>query len=84
MIALKKVYACLIGNWVCLNDDPDCVIGTNRQSPSTWFEEGADVYAPTSRNPKNTNKYTELDYVYIHYMGKDYRINPIYIQIQIG
>ena len=21
---MKKIYACLIGNWVCLNDDPTC------------------------------------------------------------
>lgn len=81
MIVLKKIYACLIGNWVCLNDDPDCVIGTNHQNPFTWFEEGADVYAPTSRDPEYVDKYTGLDYVYIHYLGKDYRINPIFIQI---
>lgn len=24
---MTKVYACLLGDWVCLNDDPDCKIG---------------------------------------------------------
>ena len=21
---MKKIYACLVGEWVCLNDDPEC------------------------------------------------------------
>ncbi len=21
---MKNIYACLVGEWVCLNDDPDC------------------------------------------------------------
>ena len=24
---MDKIYACLLGEWVCLNDDPDCKIG---------------------------------------------------------
>ncbi len=29
---MKKVYACLLGEWVCLNDDPDCTIGVIRKA----------------------------------------------------
>ena len=76
---MKKIYACLLGDWVCLNDDPDSIIDRNGQSPFTWWEEGAPIYAPFSRSRENS--LYELDYVDIHYKGKDYRINPIFIQI---
>ena len=76
---MTKIYACLVGNWVCLNDDPDCVIGTNGQSPYLWYEEGGDIWAPMQREEDNT--YYQLNYVKLHFQGKDYRINPIYIQI---
>ena len=76
---MKKVYACLIGNWVCLNDDPECVMGINRVNPSIWYEENAVIWAPIQREEKDT--YYQLDYVHIFYQNKDYRINPIFIQI---
>lgn len=76
---MKRVYACLIGNWVCLNEDPDCVMGEKRVNPSQWYEENAEVYSPLKRDKKDT--YYELDYVNIFYRNKDYRINPIFIQI---
>lgn len=76
---MKRVYACLAGQWACLNDDPDCVMGEFSQDPYTWYEEGADVYAPAQRSKENS--YIDFDYVNIHYRGKDYRINPIFIQI---
>ena len=75
---MKKIYACLIGNWVCLNDDLDCKVGENRTSPSIWYEENAVIWSPLE---KKANTYYQLDYVYIYYKGKDYRINPIFIQI---
>ena len=78
---MKKVYACLVGNWVCLNDDPNCIIGKNHQHPSLWWEEGADAYVPTTRDKKIENSCYGLDYVNLHYLGKDYRINPMFIQI---
>lgn len=40
---MARVYANLLGVWTDLSSDPDCVIGNNRQSPSTWWEEGADM-----------------------------------------
>lgn len=78
---MTKIYANLIGNWVCLNDDPTCVMGENQVSPSQWYQDGAEVYSPISR--KKANDYCYLDYVYISYKGKDYRINPIFIQIVV-
>ncbi|ARK23268.1 hypothetical protein SporoP37_00230 [Sporosarcina sp. P37] len=74
-----NVYACLCGDWVNLNDDPDCKMGGNLSSPSTWWEEGAEIWSPINREKKDT--LYELDYIWIHYKGKDYRINPMYLQI---
>lgn len=76
---MTKVYACLAGDWVCLNDDPDCSMGEHRQSPFIWWEEGAEIYAPISRDKADTMY--SLDYVHIFYRGKDWRINPMFIQI---
>lgn len=76
---MQKIFACLTGNWVCLNDDPNCVMGDNRTSPSIWYEENAEIFAPFNREVENS--YYHLDYVNISYRGKDYRINPIFIQI---
>lgn len=78
---MVKVYACLVGNWVCLNDDPECVIGVNRVPPDIWWKENADVYAPLSRDPERENSLYGSDHVELHFRGKDYRINPIHIQI---
>lgn len=46
---MTKIYACLIGDWVCLNDDPDCKIGPNQVNPLIWWEESAQLYAPLTR-----------------------------------
>lgn len=76
---MKNVYACLTGNWACLNDDPECVMGHRRTSPNIWYEENAEIFSPFKRDSEHT--YYQLDYVHIFYHGKDYRINPIFIQI---
>lgn len=76
---MKKVYACLAGNWVCLNDDPECTMGKNLVDPFTWYEEEAIIWSPIQREKEDT--YYQLDYVHIFYLGKTYRINPIFIQI---
>jgi len=76
---MTKVYANLIGKWVCLNDDPDCKISSDRKSPYLWWEEGAPIFAPLLREKEHT--FYELDYVNIIYLGKRYRVNPGYIQI---
>ena len=76
---MDKIYACLAGNWVCLNDDSECVMGSNRVSPSQWYEENAEIWSPIQRETEDT--YYQLDYVNIFYHNKGYRINPIFIQI---
>ena len=83
---MTKIYACLCGEWHCLNDDPDCVMGLYKQSPYIWYEEGAKISTKESNdksNPNNKDSYYNLDYLNVHYLGKDYRINPIFIQIVV-
>jgi hypothetical protein len=75
---MKKIYACLLGNWVNLSDDPNCIMGKNHSKPTVWYEENASIWSP---NSKEEHTYYQLDYVEIHYLGKDYRINPIFIQV---
>ena len=58
---MKKIYACLIGNWVCLNDDPTCKMGIHHASPDMWYEENAPIFAPFNRDAEDT--YYQLDYV---------------------
>lgn len=78
---MAKVYACLLGNWVCLNDDPDCIIGSDMQTPTNWWKEGAKICSSRVKPQNNEISYYDLDYVKISYRGKDYRINPFFIQI---
>lgn len=76
---MQKVYACLIGNWVCLNDDPECMMGIHLVSPNQWYEENTIIWSLIPRDEKDT--YYLLDYVQIFYRNKHYRISPIFIQI---
>lgn len=76
---MTKVYACLIGDWVCLNDDPDCKMGSNRTTPYLWWEENAEIWSPFKRDAEHTMY--QLDYVDIIYKNVKYRVNPVHIQI---
>lgn len=76
---MTKVYACLLGEWVNLCDDEHCKMGEHMQTPTLWYEENAPIWAPNSKETEHS--YYQLDYIYINYKGKDYRINPIFIQI---
>lgn len=76
---MVKIYACLTGNWVCLNDDPNCKMGKNFSSPDMWWEENADLYAPIHR--KNANSMYDFPYLELIYNGHSYRISPYHIQI---
>lgn len=78
---MTKIYACLAGNWVCLNDDPECTISEWRKSPYCWWEEGAPLYAAAKRPKEIENSMYCMDYVIIFYQGKVWRINPTFIQI---
>lgn len=39
-----KIHACLLGKWVCLNDDANCTIGEENLSPTAWYEENAPIW----------------------------------------
>ena len=43
---MKNVYACLLGEWVNLNDDKNCKMGPRMTSPSIWWEENAELWSP--------------------------------------
>lgn len=78
---MKYVYANLLGEWVNLAEDDKCVMGPHMTSPTLWWEENAEIF---SRNKREEDTMYQLDYINIHYKGKDYRINPIFIQIVAG
>lgn len=78
---MTRIYACLLGKWVCLNDDPDSKFIDFDKSPELWWKEGAPLHAPSTRAPEEQNIFYNLDYVNILYEGKTYRINPVFIQI---
>ena len=68
-----RIYACLLGNWVDITDTGTVA---DYQNPVTYFKENQQ-YSEGSR-------YAECfryDYIHIQYQGKDYRINPAFIQI---
>ena len=75
---MTKIYACLIGEWVCLNDEPTCTVGDNYKDPYIWWEENAEIFNPERLNKEHT--FYELPYVNIHYKDKTYRVNPVLIQ----
>ena len=76
------VYACLVGEWVNLSDDPDCKIGSNHSSPFIWWEENAEIWSPIIKAQEHSMY--QLDHVHIHFKNKDYRISPIFLQIVEG
>lgn len=75
----ETVYANLLGEWVRLEDDPNCRMGPHMTTPYIWWEENAEMYAPITK-PKADTFYHE-SYVVVHYKGSDYRIQPSHIQI---
>lgn len=78
---MTKVYACLLGEWVCLNDDHNCTIGNDGASPSSWWNNGAPIYAPSTHPKEYEESLYYQNYVNIKYNGIEYRINPIFVQI---
>lgn len=74
------VYANLAPmGWIDLTTESDTVMGNNMVSPTTWWEENAEIYAPVTPNKPHTAY--ELPYVMIGYKGKDYRVSPYHLQI---
>lgn len=81
---MKRIYACLLGNWVCLNDDPECKFVDSDSSPLVWWEENAKIFSPVSKTPDMEDSMYYQEYVKIFYLGKTYRIHPMFIQIVDG
>lgn len=83
----RLIYACLIGNWVCLNDDPRCVIGDDAQSPIEWYNSNAEIYARNTYSGSDSgygfpqNSFYNLEHIRLRYLEKWYDINPVFIQI---
>lgn len=75
---MTNVYACLLGQWVNLCEDENCKMGVHMVAPQIWYEENAPIW---SSNNKEEHTFYQLEHIYIYYKGKDYRINPIFIQI---
>lgn len=70
-----RIYACLLGEWVDITE-----VGTvEKQDPITYFKEHL-RYEDGSRYA-NCFKH---DYIHVQYGGRDYRINPVFIQITNG
>lgn len=69
---MKKYYACLAGNWVDITDTGK----VEDQTPSVFFEEQLKY-----NNDSLVAECFKYDYINIQYDGKNYRINPVFIQI---
>ena len=71
-----RIYACLLGEWVDITE-----AGTveDYQDPVTYFKENL-RYEDGVRYA-DCFKY---DYIHVQYGGRDYRINPVFIQIVRG
>ncbi len=76
---MTNIYACLLGNWVNLSDDPNCVMGIYQKDPNTWWEENAEIWSPSTKETEHTMY--QQDYINVHFQGKNYRIHPMFIQI---
>lgn len=68
-----RIFACLLGEWVDITDTGTVADG---QKPVAYFEEHL-KYQENSRYAECF----QYDYIHVQYQGKDYRINPAFIQI---
>lgn len=78
---MTKIYACLAGDWVCLNDEPTCTISEQHKTPFAWWEENAPIFSPLKRKNELEDTFYGLDYITIYYQNRKYRISPIFVQI---
>ena len=69
---MKKYYACRAGNWVDITDTGK----VEDQTPSVFFEEQLKY-----NNGSLVAECFKYDYINIQYGGKNYRINPVFVQI---
>ncbi len=70
-----EVYACLLGNWINLSNDPNCKIGERHLTPNQWL---AEIWSLEPKEEKDSS-----EYIWIRYKSIDYRINPAFIQIVV-
>ncbi|WP_242326982.1 hypothetical protein [Lactococcus lactis] len=56
-------------------------MGPHMVSPSQWWEENAEMWAPIEREEKDT--LYQFPYIQLSYKGNEYRIAPSHIQIKI-
>lgn len=68
-----RIYACLLGEWVDITETGTVADG---QNPVKYFNEHL-YYLGDSRYAE-CFKY---DFIHVQYQGRDYRINPVFIQI---
>lgn len=69
---MKRYFACLAGDWIDITE-----AGTvENQAPSVFFEEQL-IYKDGSK----TAECFKYDYINIQFSGKNYRINPVFVQI---
>ena len=67
-----RIYACLLGEWVDITETATVAY----REPFSYFKENLKY-----ENGSRYAKCFEYDYIHIQYQGKDYRINPAFIQI---
>lgn len=68
-----RIYACLLGKWIDITETGTVA---DNQDPVTYFEE----HLKYGKNSRSADCF-QYDYIHIQYQGKDYRINPAFIQI---
>ena len=69
---MKHIYVCLLGDWIDITE-----VGTiENENPSKFIEEQL-----TYVDGSYTAECFKYDYINIQYNNKNYRINPVFIQI---
>lgn len=68
-----RIYACLLGEWIDITETGTVA---DNQNPVKYFRENLEY-----SNSSQRAKCFQYDYIHVQYQGKDYRINPAFIQI---
>ena len=77
---MVNVYACLLGEWINLNevDAKIKVTSDNLTDPTTWYNKGG--FFSNGTNPR-ISTYEGYEKINILYNNKIYSIHPSFIQI---
>lgn len=68
-----RVYACLLGQWIDITNTGTVA---DNQNPVEYFEKNLQY----NNNSRYANCF-QYDFIHVQYQNKDYRINPVFIQI---